>query len=688
MGRFPLSLLLPAVLLLFFSTFPRLVLGAKETAREAALKTLMERIAALQQPKSTTVDLPFQFARTKGLFRSAVHINTVGDGLGLSELRNDLSIADNNVFVTSWVLAALLEAENVKGGPKIAADLLGNALAGVAGAKARSFGPQIESNAPVFSFWKQVACNSTGRQGGSKDPSGACFRAWPANLEACVEDEDAFLEWVELVLTELGLTSLKGDVAFVYDMIVAMAAAFQIPPDFDDSAAALVLRFLLDSAGSAHEQSAAFWRKRNSDIAQLAAFAKRYAYRPFAMEIDASIIDPRTYFFMHEYLESLDPKARHGFTTTWIMDIGESRAVPPPGVIMPFNGACLCCSACSREAFFFFFFRTDPSPRDEVNNVDMSVASNTIYGFVSNAVQLAGSTKKLPSWFDSELADLLTNTTDLVAWSIETGRARSRPDIGMLYYPPIHDLYWFFARTVFLLENTLNEWGSLPASLGPIYERAARAMRGAGTDQILAGGQVDTEKGWMFWDGFLGENDVDAFGFSTPHHDDRLFTTAVAVNTLLDAWTRECGAAELCFLASTPASVKSALIRGVAFLVAQTEDSSYQPLNAFFSGSVKGTAQQPWAFPANYLFYVNGTRLSLNQTNTVNISPTLIFGMRGVVNAAEYQRMVKEKHFGADTPVEFPATGFNASPFPFWCSEALTWSFMLRAIAKHAAIVQ
>lgn len=55
------------------------------------------------------------FDFVKGLYSSDVHINTAGkhNGFAASFFRNYAKIPDNNMFVTSFVLYTLLEAESL-----------------------------------------------------------------------------------------------------------------------------------------------------------------------------------------------------------------------------------------------------------------------------------------------------------------------------------------------------------------------------------------------------------------------------------------------------------------------------------------------------------------------------------------------------------------------------------------------
>lgn len=45
------------------------------------------------------------------------------------------------------------------------------------------------------------------------------------------------------------------------------------------------------------------------------------------------------------------------------------------------------------------------------------------------------------------------NATNLIAYTISSGRVSQRPDIVMLYYPSVFDFYWFAARNAHTLNS-------------------------------------------------------------------------------------------------------------------------------------------------------------------------------------------------------------------------------------------
>ena len=79
----------------------------------------------------------------------------------------------------------------------------------------------------------------------------------------------------------------------------------------------------------------------------------KYAYQPFSADINSDIIDPRTFFFARNFVqEARANNQKLSLITTWIQNIDEQRELFKKKVSMPFN----------------------------LNNVDVTVAANSVYG--------------------------------------------------------------------------------------------------------------------------------------------------------------------------------------------------------------------------------------------------------------------------------------------------------------------
>lgn len=94
------------------------------------------------------------------------------------------------------------------------------------------------------------------------------------------------------------------------------AAAFHIPPDFDDTFVNIGLGSLLKEIP---DYSDLFdkWRSTNSNVTSVLQALKRYAYRPHSNITRVNTIDPRTYFYLHHFL-AVTNKSSAAFVPTWV----------------------------------------------------------------------------------------------------------------------------------------------------------------------------------------------------------------------------------------------------------------------------------------------------------------------------------------------------------------------------------
>src|SRR5690554_4175927 len=133
------------------------------------------------------------------------------------------------------------------------------------------------------------------------------------------------------------------------------------------------------------------------------------------------------------------------------------------------------------------------------------------------------------------------------------------------------------------------------------------AMREEGTKRLVKESQVHPENSeWIFWDEFLGVNDT-FFGRPVNRAEDRLFSTSMAVNALMDTWTVSDDTCKLKFIPTVPTQVKQTIENAVKFLRENILSGELLKENSFFSGSMKGLSSLPFAYPANFRKYLNGT---------------------------------------------------------------------------------
>uniref|UniRef100_K1Q665 Uncharacterized protein n=1 Tax=Magallana gigas TaxID=29159 RepID=K1Q665_MAGGI len=93
----------------------------------------------------------------------------------------------------------------------------------------------------------------------------------------------------------------------------------------------------------------------------------------------------------------------------------------------------------------------------DVNNVDVTVSANALYGITNGILSGLVTTEVLE---DPEIQQLYLNTSTMIAFQINTNFS-GRPDLALTYYPSVMEFYWFVARTYAQLTRRYRA-GSLP----------------------------------------------------------------------------------------------------------------------------------------------------------------------------------------------------------------------------------
>lgn len=604
----------------------------KKTIKETlvALSSKVEERQPKEDKKSSLV-LPWKL--DKGTYESVVKLNFHG-APEMVAIRKNFAVNDNNMFVTAWITACLLEIQALGGEFKPKREQIDLALDAIG----KYHDKNVNYNTSVMTFWPQLY-NDTVKK----------WQSTPENLLQLFQLSDKFpVKSVEELLKLMGL----GDIATVMDHLLhekdMFAAAFHIPPDFDDTFVNIGLGSLLKEIPG-YSDLFAKWQSTNSNLTSVLHALKRYAYRPHSNNTRVNTIDPRTYFYLHKFLAATN-KTDAAFVPTWIQNVDEAMALSDKGVAMPFF----------------------------VNNVDVTVAANTVNGLTS--ALLSGLFK--PTDFDSDIQHIYKDTVDLIIYEI-TGNFSSRRDLALTYYPSKLECFWFTSRTLTNLRDFYKK-APLPLKmLEDVLQKLEGAMRNKVTADILQEA-IKSADGGIYFDDFLGDGDFDIKGNAIKYAEDRLFTTSMAVNTLINIWTSTEGDT-LAFLNNTPSSVNETIQQSVKWLNDNILGTHLKPWNAFFSGSGKGQASLPFWYPANRKEYLNGT--SFND----DMFPDGLFlvGFKGTLSDEQYNILLSQRHFGEKTPIDFPGfnpRGSSTGFFPFWSSDAYTYSTTMLAFAKYLKI--
>eukprot|EP01133_Synstelium_polycarpum_P009146 gene9146-10731_t len=567
-----------------------------------------------------------------GKIPNEVHLNFCGN-IEKTEIRREFAIPDSNMFVTSFVVYTLLQSQKM-GTIQPDVEVIDSAVEAITTYSDKNG----VSGHGIYNFWPQVFNETSG-----------FYVSYPTNLNGLIDMFGGLQAAVDFIADLLKEYKVVTDMAFIERVLQQILAIFHIPPDADDTGGALALGRLIKEFESTYPQAAATWASNNSDVGATIAGYQAFAYRPFADTIDANGIDPRTYYALQEFLQLWTTDMGRSPSSlvlpgTWFLNIS-SQVNTFPDLQMPFN----------------------------VNNVDFSVAMNSLFGIASAAYDATNSSDILTP----DVSDMLTSITLLIEWSVNSGMVYNRTDITLLYYPSVYGFSWFIARTVFFLqEYSLAK--ALPAPLDFVLDTLSSLSEGNVTTQLLARMEKDGNTG-VYWDDFLGQDDT-LFGEPIRYGDDRFFSSSLALNTLFDTWTlpvaQQPGARQ--WKANTPSTIRSAIHLASAYINANILNHPEQTFNSFFSGSLKGMSTFAIFYPSNYCYLINGTQCDPHISNPSEYE--MIAAMSGVVSEATYQELVKEKWVNESTPTNW--ISYNPSPFPFWSSKPLTYSLSILALSK------
>jgi hypothetical protein len=489
----------------------------------------------------------------------------------------------------------------------------------------------------------------------------------------------------------LGLDSWWQKISIIADFPEMFLSAFEIPSDSDDTGCGLALGLKLKNSPFSAIYNT--WALKNSDLATSMSSYKKFSYKPFSTDINENLIDPRTYYWLRGFLEEQAAQKNTGLAliTTWFqnMELCQKQA---PAVRMPFDVNNVDASVIA-NALFGIFFASDFPPLFPTillspylpSSLFLPSSSPTPLLPLSHRPHLVhthlGMTSTLLeggnlSWFDSEVQSLYQDSANLLSWILRNNTLANRPDLVLVYYPPIYDFYWFTARLSFLLNNPPH---ALPFPvLVKTRDMLQKLLESYGTDQLLAKIKTCDATG-ACWDDFLGNAD------SPPSYSDRLFSTSIALNALIDTWTTATPGRRV-LKPGIPSVVLSAIKKGVTWLDSWVLNGKYSPENVFFSGSMKSPSfSLPFSYPSNFHMWLNGTPASCSYNVTFN-SDNLISAISGYVQPAEYEKLLHAKCFNQALPTQYPGMNCPDCYFPYWSAPALTYAAAMGALSKFISL--
>ena len=622
------------------------------------LKELGDKINSFQVLHDQEYKPPFKWAEKRGLFRSDIRINVFGNPVAHEVRSGEITaIFDNDMFSTGWIITTLLESVLYgKGSIFFDAERLQIALESIG-----AFNNKNDNNyahSLIRTFWPQIF-NSTNN----------IWQQQPDNIRnVALNIEHIPWDSIEKILSILQFKNLIEYAEDFRRLGSESIKAFCIPPDFDDTYLNLGLGATLYKLRNVYPVSYESWIKNNTDIQHLIEVTNKYAYKPFSSDPNENTIDPRTFYFARGFIQQAFKENRPlSLITTWIQNIDEQRKLKDKSVSMPFS----------------------------INNVDVTVSANTVYGITSAAIyNINNFTQHFMQ--NSQIIQTYLNTTKFISWAIK-GNFSDRPDLAQVYYPSTYNFLWYASRTLFLIENEIGKYfyftkigktdeyfTSLESVRDILLEAKAYlqdAFENKATQYLLKWKINDGQEKTHFRD-FIGLNDTNIFGKPDPKNEDALFSTAQAINILIATWTYQRPETNsLNWKDNTPNDVKNLVQTSINWLTENVLGKKFKSFNAFFSGSVKGFNSLPFWYPANFVQFLNGTSADPDKISTDDLGE-VIYGVQGTIEESEFQKMVRQKHFNVSTPIDFIGYNVKENIFPFWSSSPYTYAVCLLALSQ------
>lgn len=355
---------------------------------EVVIRQLFDRVSSYQVVKEKHATPPFGWYEKLGLFKSDIRFNFFGTPFSRG-IRVNSAVEDNNMFNTGWIVVALLESGLYgRGAPQYSPEKLELALNAIDSFR------DLNEHSPtslIRTFWQQEL-----------NESSQTWTQQPTNIINLVRLLDKPVDVVIKLLKLVHLNKLVPVLDHLKQLIEESTHVFSIPADLDDTYLNLGIGALLKRLKTTYSSSYQSWIVRNKNMSGLVERTMAYTYDPFDLsDLNKNTIDPRSYFCMHQFLHKVKASSsKLSLFTTWVQNLDEQRVLKEKGVSMPFN----------------------------VNNVDITVAANVIYGITAAALS---NLNDFDQWFlnSTELQQAYLNSTHYLSWSIISNFS-SRPELG------------------------------------------------------------------------------------------------------------------------------------------------------------------------------------------------------------------------------------------------------------------
>ncbi|XP_071949300.1 uncharacterized protein [Antedon mediterranea] len=458
------------------------------------IDALQKRIASFQAQEDRNYTPPITWATSKGAYQSDIHLNWQGSPF-LALARDNLACYDTNSFSSIWITTVLIEAYKYGVAPRPNDDQMMLALDAISAFHNKN-NPAGDGD---MNFWLQIY-NKTSDM-------------WISHPENVYEGVEFIHKYTPFRLLESILKYFDWEAGLeildFFKSAEAYFSAFLIPSDFDDTYLNIGMGAILKNCQKDFPTLYNTWSKQNTNYQTAFQDLKKFAYRPMSEELDENAIDTRTYYYLRGFLQEAKENSQSvSLITTWVQNIAEERYLSYEGVSMPFH----------------------------INNVDTTVAANSIYGLTSAVLYDLSSDS---SWFDNDIQAIYANSTSLIVWLINHNVIEERPDLALTYYPSRYSFYYYVARTLFILETKYANDGELPFEvLDQMRMNLKRALQGKVSKMIQSEAILDYDD-MIFFEEFIGNGDTDLSGQPLKRGEDRLFSTSMVINFYIATWTTQ-----------------------------------------------------------------------------------------------------------------------------------------------------
>eukprot|EP01132_Coremiostelium_polycephalum_P006799 gene6799-8436_t len=578
----------------------------------------------------------------KGLFPSGIHWNFVGENV--TEARRNFQIPDINMFFTSFILENLLESQSL-GVISIPKSIIENTLEALVQFRDENAGEGV----PVYNFWVKKFDTKNGGYYTEINNLKNVYRHFGGFTKYISENKETFIEMN------------------IYDQIIELGRSIDLVlktssiRDADDTSTCFAIGYYLNQKKFPYPQIVEKWNHQNLKKWDAINMILTYTYKPFSNSFESKIIDQTTYFSIHPFLEEWKSKFSYenleqlqslNLISSWLYNIS-SETTTYPYLAMP----------------------------TITNNVDYDIVANVLLGILK---VLRTDERNGPVVLTQEIRNLFFSSSKLIEWSIKSRIVYERPDVTLFYYVTVHPYNHFVTRLIYFLEEFKFEENFLkghqfPTILDSTLETLKKVAEVEITREILNMVQYNGED--IYWESFLGNADT-VNGSRVKYGEDRFFSTALAINSLIDTWTVPFGLGnKRIWKPNTAFQVRSIVKSSIEYLNRNILIDPVRTSGPFFNFFPNTPENDPFRYPSNFCVYINGTKCD------PHLPPTepLLSGMIGVVSEQEYKKLLTESWSYSKTPLEFK--GYNNFSMTYFSSDIYTYSISLLAFSKYLVIV-